>query len=910
MFYVLKLFRFSHLPFPTVNYSQYPNKKLFNLLKNMPKEPIHIHEAQKQRKKIKEKLSKYVPGKVTLQVLGTGAQGAPRALYMFSDQSRYLFNCGEGTQRLAHEHKMKLAKLEHIFVTQPVWNNIGGLPGIALTIQDVGVPEITLHGPPGLNEVFYATKRFVVLRDLKIHMAECTEETGFEDNVLSVKYVPLVRNANKIDEYSTESSEEEFESNVKDSEVEAVADQADASTSTRSERSRKKRRHSKDSKNNSRSSSIDAYEDNTDYYAHERKIFGKFKNNKRNRSQSRSSSLESGTRVCNSATPQPHPMLESTKEQGISMAYVCKLQPRPGALCLEKCVQMGIKPGPVFGKLKAGEDVTLPNGTIVRSADVCEPDDPGVVFLVIDCPTVNYLDSLENSQIITNHQKYNKDETQIASLIVHFTPKNVVENPRYKAWMEHFPASTTHLMLNEYNTCMGSEAVHRIQYKLNLLSDDIFPLLGEKGTLIPKGEVEGASERKKQKMEDLVEDLENNLNTAKLSESPSLYITPDTFCAYHLRPKKGLDRNLELRLNPTEYLEETYNVADFKTVLETLKSNLSFKTVSRDEFPKILFLGTGSCIPNKTRNTSGILLALNENQNIIMDCGEGTYGQIIRFFGPELSSKVLANIDAIYVSHLHADHHIGLIGLLQGRKRAIRQLKMKKSPVVLFAPKQIMAWLNFYDKCFENIRPEFELFANGDLDIDSSVLTNQNKISILSKLNLQDINTCLVKHCPNAFGVSLTCKNGIKITYSGDTMPSENLVQLGLNSDILIHEATMEDELVQEAVIKMHSTTSQAIEIGNKMLAKNIILTHFSQRYAKLPRFNDNFSSNVGIAFDNMQVSLSDLSLIPELYPALMLMFAEHYEELENKAVKRQLRLEREKEKKTTDNLKRKQVTT
>ncbi|XP_072394529.1 ribonuclease Z, mitochondrial isoform X2 [Diabrotica undecimpunctata] len=886
MFYVLKLFRFSHLSFPTVNYSKYPNKKLFNLLKNMPKEPIHIHEAQKQRKKIKEKLSKYVPGKVTLQVLGTGAQGAPRALYMFSDQSRYLFNCGEGTQRLAHEHKMKLAKLEHIFVTQPVWNNIGGLPGIALTIQDVGVPEITLHGPPGLNEVFYATKRFVVLRDLKIHMAECTEETGFEDNVLSVKYVPLVRNANKMDESSTENSEDEFESNVKDSEVEAVADQADASTSTRSERSRKKRRHSKDSKNNSRSSSIDAYEDNTDYYAHEK----------------------SGTRVCNSATPQPHPMLASTKEQGISMAYVCKLQPRPGALCLEKCVQMGIKPGPVFGKLKAGEDVTLPNGTVVRSADVCEPDDPGVVFLVIDCPTVDYLDSLENSQIITNHQKYNKDETQIASLIVHFTPKNVVENPRYKAWMEHFPASTTHLMLNEYNTCMGSEAVHRIQYKLNLLSNDIFPLLGEKGTLLPK--VEGASESKKQKMEDLVEDLENNLNTAKLSESPSLYITPDTFCAYHLRPKKGLDRSLELRLNPTEYLEETYNVADFKTVLETLKSNLSSKTVSRDEFPKILFLGTGSCIPNKTRNTSGILLALNENQNIIMDCGEGTYGQIIRFFGPELSSKVLANIDAIYVSHLHADHHIGLIGLLQGRKRAIRQLKAKKGPVVLFAPKQIMAWLNFYDKCFENIRPEFELVANGDLEIVNPVLINKNKNSILSKLNLQDINTCFVKHCPNAFGVSLTCKNGIKITYSGDTMPSENLVQLGHNSDILIHEATMEDELAEEAVIKMHSTTSQAIEVGNKMLAKNIILTHFSQRYAKLPRFNDNFSSNVGIAFDNMQVSLSDLPLIPELYPSLMLMFAEHYEELENKAVKRQLRLEREKEKKTSDNLKRKQVTT
>jgi hypothetical protein len=44
---------------------------------------------------------------------------------------------------------MKLSKLEHIFVTYPSWENIGGLPGVALTIQDVGVPEITLHGPAG-----------------------------------------------------------------------------------------------------------------------------------------------------------------------------------------------------------------------------------------------------------------------------------------------------------------------------------------------------------------------------------------------------------------------------------------------------------------------------------------------------------------------------------------------------------------------------------------------------------------------------------------------------------------------------------------------------------------------------------------------------------------------------------------
>lgn len=66
-----------------------------------------------------------------------------------------MFNCGEGTQRLAHEHKMKLSRLEHIFITQPVWANMGGLPGLALTIQDVGVSDIQLHGPDGLVSIIY-----------------------------------------------------------------------------------------------------------------------------------------------------------------------------------------------------------------------------------------------------------------------------------------------------------------------------------------------------------------------------------------------------------------------------------------------------------------------------------------------------------------------------------------------------------------------------------------------------------------------------------------------------------------------------------------------------------------------------------------------------------------------------------
>lgn len=52
------------------------------------------------------------------------------------------------------------------------------------------------------------------------------------------------------------------------------------------------------------------------------------------------------------------------------------------------------------------------------------------------------------------------------------------------------------------------------------------------------------------------------------------------------------------------------------------------------------------------------------------------------------------------------------------------------------------------------------------------------------------------------------------------------------------------------------STTSQAVEVSKKMEAKHTILTHFSQRYAKVPLINENFNNQIGCAFDNMRVSI------------------------------------------------------
>lgn len=163
----------------------------------------------------------------------------------------------------------------------------------------------------------------------------------------------------------------------------------------------------------------------------------------------------------------------------------------------------------------------------------------------------------------------------------------------------------------------------------------------------------------------------------------------------------------------------------------------------------------------------------------------------------------------------------------------------------------------------------------------------------LSEVGIHRVATCFVPHCPHSFGVAVNLTNGTKVTYSGDTKPSKDLVGIGLNSTVLIHEATMEDELEHEALAKMHSTVSQAIDQGKAMNAQYTILTHFSQRYAKLPRIEMPLEENVGIAFDNMEVTVEDMKYLAKMHEPLKLMFSEHCEEMEQKALKRAYKKQR-----------------
>lgn len=87
--------------------------------------------------------------------------------------------------------------------------------------------------------------------------------------------------------------------------------------------------------------------------------------------------------------------------------------------------------------------------------------------------------------------------------------------------------------------------------------------------------------------------------------------------------------------------------------------------------------------------------------------------------------------------------------------------------------------------------------------------------------------------------VSLTFPTGFKFSYSGDCRPSAAFAEIGKDSTVLLHEATFDDQLQGDALAKKHSTTSDALGVGAVMGARRVLLTHFSQRYAKIPIMGD-----------------------------------------------------------------------
>ncbi|KAI2581456.1 elaC ribonuclease Z 2 [Homo sapiens] len=694
------------------------------------------------------------PNTVYLQVVAAGSRDSGAALYVFSEFNRYLFNCGEGVQRLMQEHKLKVARLDNIFLTRMHWSNVGGLSGMILTLKETGLPKCVLSGPPQLEKYLEAIKIFSgPLKGIELAVRPHSAPE-YEDETMTVYQIPI---------------------------------------------------HSVSQRRGVRDSSL-------------------------------------------------------------VVAFICKLHLKRGNFLVLKAKEMGLPVGtaaiaPIIAAVKDGKSITH-EGREILAEELCTPPDPGAAFVVVECPDESFIQPIcENATF----QRYQGKADAPVALVVHMAPASVLVDSRYQQWMERFGPDTQHLVLNENCASVHNLRSHKIQTQLNLIHPDIFPLL--------------TSFRCKK-------------------EGPTLsvpMVQGECLLKYQLRPRREWQRDAIITCNPEEFIVEALQLPNFQQSVQEYRRSAQdgpAPAEKRSQYPEIIFLGTGSAIPMKIRNVSATLVNISPDTSLLLDCGEGTFGQLCRHYGDQVD-RVLGTLAAVFVSHLHADHHTGLPSILLQRERALASLGKPLHPLLVVAPNQLKAWLQQYHNQCQEVLHHISMIPAKCLQEGaeiSSPAVERLISSLLRTCDLEEFQTCLVRHCKHAFGCALVHTSGWKVVYSGDTMPCEALVRMGKDATLLIHEATLEDGLEEEAVEKTHSTTSQAISVGMRMNAEFIMLNHFSQRYAKVPLFSPNFSEKVGVAFDHMKVCFGDFPTMPKLIPPLKALFAGDIEEMEERREKRELR--------------------
>ncbi len=220
----------------------------------------------------------------------------------------------------------------------------------------------------------------------------------------------------------------------------------------------------------------------------------------------------------------------------------------------------------------------------------------------------------------------------------------------------------------------------------------------------------------------------------------------------------------------------------------------------------IYFLGTGAAIPI---NRGLPCIALRVDSDIyLFDVGEGCQHRMFR------SGLSPLKINAIFITHLHGDHYLGLFGLFQ-----TMHLSGKKKALTITAPQPLWRIL---DSFIENklYKPGYELVENSVV----KGLVYQD-----SKLKIEAFPVC---HGVEAYGYRVeTVKNNAVIVYTGDTRPCKYVVDSSSNADLLIHEATFTSDMEREAHEQGHSTSKDAGLIASEANVEKLVLTHISARY-------------------------------------------------------------------------------
>ena len=275
---------------------------------------------------------------------------------------------------------------------------------------------------------------------------------------------------------------------------------------------------------------------------------------------------------------------------------------------------------------------------------------------------------------------------------------------------------------------------------------------------------------------------------------------------------------------------------------------------------EVTILGSSSATPVHNRNPSAQLLNCNEKFYLI-DCGEGTQQQMIRF------GLKASKIDVAFISHLHGDHYFGLIGLL-----STMHLNGRVKPFQIFGPPPLQEILEMQFKYSDtHLRFTIEFYAieanqsqvifeNSDMVVETIIMNHripttgfkftekkrQRKV-IAEKLEADGISPeyyPLLKR-----GLNLELPGGKLIlnadytidsdtpksyAYCSDTLADGSYLHSIRNCTVLYHEATFLDDLLERAQFTHHTTALQAANIAIETGAEKLLIGHFSSRYKTL----------------------------------------------------------------------------
>ena len=263
---------------------------------------------------------------------------------------------------------------------------------------------------------------------------------------------------------------------------------------------------------------------------------------------------------------------------------------------------------------------------------------------------------------------------------------------------------------------------------------------------------------------------------------------------------------------------------------------------------EIIFLGTGASVPSRERGLPA--MAVRHGREVVLfDCGEGTQRQLM------VSPLSFMKVKAVFVTHLHGDHFLGLPGLL-----LTMGLSGRTEPLRIVGPTGIESLLrSILGACGDSLPFELAITesAGGESFRFSGfcvtafptrhgvpsvgfAFSEDDRIGIdagkAAEKGIAPADIRLIKEGKVVDGISSedissgTVK-GIRIIYTGDTLPCEEVRYASMGADVLVHEATFGSDETESAGKHNHTTSVQAAEIARECGVRALVLNHVSNRY-------------------------------------------------------------------------------